>query len=124
MVSISEVGYRKARTSGNGRSIQSLELPVLAIPTKAKSPKSSLSLSNSIRVHMQADRFSSRVKSNCHPGKPIAEDYRLFSRRFFSIKCTTTGVTLIGHLKLPPKLPRKCPAGSELCRSLANVFSG
>jgi hypothetical protein len=32
MVSISEVGYRKARTSGNGRPIQSLELRVLADP--------------------------------------------------------------------------------------------
>jgi hypothetical protein len=43
------------------------------------------------------------------------------SALIFCIKSTTTGVTPIEHLKLPPKLPRKCPAAPDPRRSLATI---
>ena len=49
-------------------------------PTKAKSPRSSLSLSNSTKVQCKAGRFSPTCEIELHPGKPIAEDYRQFTR--------------------------------------------
>ncbi len=49
--------------------------------------------------------------------------YICISSDFSRTKHNSTGVTLSGHLELPPKLPPKCPADSELWRSLADVIS-